>query len=107
MNLIITFCIFVFSIFIHEIGHILIGWYFSKEVPSIRFRKLSLLVIPKSIYTYRQKQTFLGAPIIIGLLSFLPIFFYFPLESWIAMVSYLVSCGADFHNLIRLEVENK
>ncbi len=104
MELIIAFIIFACSIFVHELGHILIGWYFSKEIPTIRFRNMGVMIIPKTVYSFRQKQVFLGTAIILGMVSIYPFFLYFPMESWIALVAYFVSCGADFYTLIKLEV---
>lgn len=107
MELIEMFMIFIISIFAHEIGHILISWWFSKEIPIIRFRKVGIMVIPKSIYTIKQKKIFLGGPIIIGMLIITPFYFYYPTESFLAFIAYLISCGADFYNLMKLEVKNE
>ena len=96
--------VFILGIFTHELGHIFIGWWFSKEIPTIRFRKIGIMVIPKSVYTNLQKQLFLGYPIIIGMITISLFSFHYPNESCAAIIAYFISCGEDFYNLIKLEV---
>jgi hypothetical protein len=101
----ISFAVFFLAIIGHEIGHILIAWYYSKTVPAVRFNKLGIKIIPKTIFNYQQKSIFLGAPIILGMIIIYPFINFFPVEGSLSMASYLISCGADFYNLILLEVK--
>ena len=98
------FIIFFLAIFIHELGHILIGWYISKDIPTIRIKLSTVKIIPKSIMTDSEKSLFLGFAIIIGMFTIWPFFYFYPLESSFAMIAYLISCGMDFYNMILLEI---
>lgn len=107
MNIIIMFLVFFVSIFVHEITHILLAWWFNKQIPTMRINKGYVKITPKKLMTNSEKSIFLGVPIITGMFSFIPFFFLFPTESSLAMIGYLISCGKDFYELIKLEVRNK
>lgn len=105
MNIFAMFMIFFLSILIHELGHIIFVLFFSKELPHIRFRKFSIMIIPTKLLSINEKKWFLGGPIMLGMFFIVPFFFYYPTASWLAMVAYLISCGMDFYNLMKLEVK--
>ena len=99
------FLIFLLALIIHELGHILIAWYFSKNIPKVRFSLETIKIYPKTVLNNREKSIFLGVPIILGMFTIYPFFHIFPLESSLAMIGYLISCGKDFYNMVVLEIE--
>lgn len=99
------FLVFFLAILLHEFTHILIAWYYSKNIPTIRFKFSYIKIIPKSIFNDKEKSIFLGVPIIVGMFSIYPFFHFYPVESSFSMISYLISCGKDFYSLIEMEVE--
>ncbi len=107
MDIIIMFLIFFNGIFWHEIGHIAYFWVFFKEWPMVRFRKTNIQIIPTVTMSNLHKSAFLGSGIIVGMLSFTPLFFFFPEEATYAMIAYLISCGMDFHTLIQIHIQTK
>jgi hypothetical protein len=89
---------------VHELAHIIVSWYISKDIPTIRI-KWNVKVIPKTQYTDLEKSLFLGVAIIAGMFTLVPFFFWYPVESSCSMFAYLISCGMDFYNLILIEVK--
>lgn len=104
MEFIIMILIYFGAILVHEITHFIIGWYFSKNIPEVRFKSLGVQV-KTNLYNKKQKQIFLGYAIIAGLLSLVPFYFYYPTETWIVLIAYIFSCWNDFKNLMLLEVQ--
>jgi len=107
MDIIIAFLIFGFSILVHEIGHILFALFFSKELPHIRFRKSSIMIVPTKVFSTLENKWFLGGPIIMGMISLYPFFIIFPIETWAVFIAYMFSCSMDFINLMKLEVKKE
>jgi hypothetical protein len=104
MNIIIMFLIYLIAIFVHELGHIIVSWYISKNIPTIRVN-WNIKIIPRTLYSDKEKSFFLGIAIISGMFVFVPFFFWYPVESTYSMIAYLISCGMDFYSLILIEVE--
>lgn len=105
MDFITTLLIFLGAIVIHEIVHFIIGWYFSKNIPEVRFKKLGIM-IKTNLYNKKQKQLFLGYAIISGMIFISLFMFKYNTEAWIALIAYLCSCWYDFKSLMLLEVKN-
>jgi len=98
------FLIFLWSIFIHELTHIIISWYQCGEIPKIRVNSRKIIVYPTQILSYKEKSIFLGVPIISGMFSLYPFFYIYSVETSLSMIAYLISCGKDFSYLIKMEV---
>lgn len=94
--------IFFNSIFWHEIGHI--GYYLwqFKDYPKVRVRKTYVKIIPKRSMNVNQQVSFLGSGIILGMISFVPFFFFWSYETSLAIIGYLFSCGMDFYLMVKI-----
>ena len=100
------FLVFFMAIFVHEIGHILYYLINFKEYPNIRVRTTNIAIIPQRLMSKKQKQQFLAWGIIFGLIPLYPFFFIHSLETTYVLIAYLIASGADFYNIIKLEVKN-